>query len=173
MACNSAGLNSRRASHARPVNASSFPAGAGRRWLCWGQKAALPSSSQLFPGGPYLQFPISNCTTECQERARVDFPGLVNSKGKPRPARVCSVHNESSPSHGQSHPTVTNSLELGKLGRGRREGERLAGDSSPSFLPGTQPWMGHSLYLGLSFSLCKMGMMALPCLPITDKAVVS
>lgn len=101
----------------------------------------------------------------------MDFPGLVNSEGKPRPDCVCSVHNESSPSHGQSHPTVASSLGLGQGGRGRQLGERLAGDSSPNFLIGTWPWAGHSLYLGLSFSLGKMGIIRLLANP--SRAIVS
>lgn len=48
---------------------------------------------------------------------RVDFPALANFNGKPRPACACSVHNESSPNHGQSQVTVTSNPVLGN-GRG-------------------------------------------------------
>lgn len=71
---------------------------------------------------------------------------------------VCSVHSESSHGHGLSlapsdQPPVLGGGGVSKKGTGWQV------DSSPSFLTGTWPWLGRSFPLGLSCSLCKMGVL--------------
>lgn len=78
--------------------ASSFPAGTGR--------TLLGTKMPLFGGGKLPRFPVSRCTTKCEETARVDFPV--------GPSCVCSVHNESSHRRGQSLSTNDQLPRAGK-----------------------------------------------------------